>query len=119
MHCVDLGESFFLNLLFETDSYSNEYLLTKFGFDTAENEPCKVCPLSAYRSPSLALGITLAKKKRRCLLPDFECLDSVAELCSCQLRHAKARWEDAKLGKAKKGAENFPFPVSPLEQRDA
>ena len=20
-------------------------------FDTAENEPCKVCPLSAYRSP--------------------------------------------------------------------
>ena len=38
VHCVDLGESF-LNLLFETDSYSNEYLLAKFGFDTAENEP--------------------------------------------------------------------------------
>ena len=36
MHRVDLGESF---LLFETDSYSNEYLLAKFGFDTAENEP--------------------------------------------------------------------------------
>ena len=30
---------------------SNEYLLTKFDFDTAENELCKVCPLSAYRSP--------------------------------------------------------------------
>ena len=34
---------------------SNEYLLAKFGFDpaaaAAENEPCKVCPLSAYRSP--------------------------------------------------------------------
>ena len=30
---------------------SNEYLLPKFGFDTAENEPCKVCPPSAYRSP--------------------------------------------------------------------
>ena len=30
---------------------SNEYLLSKFGFDTAENEPCKACPLSAYRSP--------------------------------------------------------------------
>ena len=29
---------------------SNAYLLGKFGFDTAENEPCKVCPLSAYRS---------------------------------------------------------------------
>ena len=33
---------------------SNEYLLAKFGFDTAENEPCKVCPLSAYRSPRCA-----------------------------------------------------------------
>ena len=30
---------------------SNKYLLAKFGFDTAENELCKVCPLSAYRSP--------------------------------------------------------------------
>ena len=30
---------------------SNKYLFAKFGFDTAENEPCKVCPLSAYRSP--------------------------------------------------------------------
>ena len=41
---------------------SNEYLLTKFGFDTAENEPCKVCSLSAYRSPrfdgvSLVFGV--------------------------------------------------------------
>ena len=26
-------------------------MLAKFGFDTAENEPCKVCPLSAYRDP--------------------------------------------------------------------
>ena len=25
------------------DSYSNEYLLAKFGFNTAENEPLKVC----------------------------------------------------------------------------
>ena len=33
------------------DPNSNEYLLAKIGFDTAENEPCKVCPLSAYRSP--------------------------------------------------------------------
>ena len=30
---------------------SNEYFLAKFGFDTAENQPRKVCPLSAYRSP--------------------------------------------------------------------
>ena len=34
---------------------SNAYLLAKIGFDTAENEPCKVCPLSAHRSGSLSL----------------------------------------------------------------
>ena len=46
MHCVDLGVSFsmsrFLNLLFETDSYSNEYLLGEIGVDTADNEPTEV-----------------------------------------------------------------------------
>ena len=31
---------------------SHEYLLAKLDFDTAENEPSKVCPLSAYRSRS-------------------------------------------------------------------
>ena len=41
---------------------SNGYLLAKFGFDTAasqpaENEPCKVCPLSVYRSPRYGLLI--------------------------------------------------------------
>ena len=30
---------------------SNAYFVAKFGFDTAENEPFQVCPLSAYRSP--------------------------------------------------------------------
>ena len=39
---------------------SNEYLLAKFGFDTAENEPCKVCPLSAYRSPRLCFVVLRA-----------------------------------------------------------
>ena len=33
---------------------SNEYLLAKIGVDTAENEPCQVCPLSAYGSPRYA-----------------------------------------------------------------
>ena len=42
---------FFLNILFESDPYSNEYLVAKNGFDTAEKEPCKVFPLSVYRSP--------------------------------------------------------------------
>ena len=31
--------------------FANDYLLAKYGFNTAENEPCKVCPLSPYRSP--------------------------------------------------------------------
>ena len=38
-----LSMSLLLNLLFETDSYSNEYLLAKLGVDTAENGPLKVC----------------------------------------------------------------------------
>ena len=33
----------FSQFLFERDSYSNEYSLAKFGVDTAENEPLKVC----------------------------------------------------------------------------
>ena len=31
----------FLNLLFERDSYSSEYLLAKIGLDAAEDEPSK------------------------------------------------------------------------------
>ena len=33
----------FLNLLFELDSYSNDYLVAKIGLDTAKNESLKVC----------------------------------------------------------------------------
>ena len=29
---------------------SNEYVVAKISVDTAENEPCKNCPLSVYRS---------------------------------------------------------------------
>ena len=32
-----------LNLLFEQIANSNEYVLAKLGFDTAENEPSQVC----------------------------------------------------------------------------
>ena len=35
---------------------SKEYLLANFGFDTAENEPCKVCPLSVYSFPRSVLA---------------------------------------------------------------
>ena len=40
-HLVDLVKSFptFLNFLFKQIANSNEYLLAKFGVDTAENEP--------------------------------------------------------------------------------
>ena len=38
----ELSMSPFLNLLFETDSYSNAYLLAKIGVDTVENEPLEV-----------------------------------------------------------------------------
>ena len=31
--------------------FSNEYFLAKVGIDTAESEPCKVCPLSASPDP--------------------------------------------------------------------
>ena len=48
------------------------YLVAKFGFYEAENEPCKVCPLSVYviiiitdppRDPTEPLAI--AKKRQR------------------------------------------------------
>ena len=42
---------------------SNEYLLAKIGFDTAENQPCKVWPLSVYRSPRFAFKCSYAKIK--------------------------------------------------------
>ena len=35
----------FSQFLFERDSYSNEYMLANIGFDTAENKPCKACPI--------------------------------------------------------------------------
>ena len=32
-------------------SLSNAYLLANFGFDTAEDEPCKVCPIERCSQP--------------------------------------------------------------------
>ena len=40
VYCVDLGERFHMSI------YYLLILLAKIGFDTAENQPCKVCPLS-------------------------------------------------------------------------
>ena len=35
---------------------SNAYLLTTFGFDTAENEPCKVWPIAALAGSGSGVG---------------------------------------------------------------
>ena len=41
---------------------SNEFLLAKFGFDTAENKPCKVCPQVSTLGarPTETLRVTFA-----------------------------------------------------------
>ena len=36
---------------------SNAYLLAKFGFDTAENEPSKVCPIEPRRVLRVPAGV--------------------------------------------------------------
>ena len=40
---------------------SNEYVIAKIGFDTAENKPCNFCPLSAYRSPRFHYEFVLSQ----------------------------------------------------------
>ena len=64
---------------------SNAYFLAKFGFDTEENEPCKVCPLSGYsyyyRSPRFNEDMTLPPIRVGYLLNAFlACMRSVLGL---------------------------------------
>ena len=47
--------------LFQIDPNSNECLLAKFGFDTAENEPCKV--FRKYRIISIFRALGNLKSK--------------------------------------------------------
>ena len=61
--------SLFLNLLFETDSYSNEYLLAKFGFDAAENEPLELIDLVYFNLGSEASVL---------IAPELACLTKAA-----------------------------------------
>ena len=42
----------------------NAHTLAIGGVDTAENEPCKVCPLSVYRSPRYMLEYAAPLQKR-------------------------------------------------------
>ena len=54
MRCVDLSESFPTN--------SNENLLAKFAFDTAENEPLQDCFKIARLAPKNASKITRQRR---------------------------------------------------------
>ena len=72
-----------LNLLFEQDSYSNAHFLTKFGFDTAENER----PVKFARSDD--------RDKRRARLATGRCTAS----------SAGRRARGARLGRLRAGRE--------------
>ena len=62
---------------------SNAYFLAKFGFDTAENEPFQVCPLSAYRSPRWSPFFTKRGQQRNALMiPTSHDLNFHPSLCS-------------------------------------
>ncbi|CAE7588047.1 unnamed protein product [Symbiodinium natans] len=81
-----------------------------------------ICPTLHERPP--ALGVASSQTTATC--PDRTAVSFVPmDLAALQgagtlavklreLKAAKERWEDLKLGKAKKEAETFPFPVSAL-----
>ena len=48
------------SISFRTDSYSNEYLVAKIGFDTAEKKPCKVCPTTSIRKADTSRNLRSA-----------------------------------------------------------
>ena len=50
MHCVDLGESFLTSIYLQNSTSIQPRTAA------AENEACKVCPLSAYRFPRSITG---------------------------------------------------------------
>ena len=41
---------------------SNEYLLAKFGLDTAKNEPCQVCPTAGAGSSALQEALAVERE---------------------------------------------------------
>ena len=43
---------------------SNAYLLAKIGFDTAENEPCQVCPTGGPQGPAARAAGSLGRRSR-------------------------------------------------------
>ena len=64
VHRVDLDEEL-----------SNAYLLAKFRFDTAENEPCKVCP-GAEDAPGVLLHALVTDREPGSAVRDLQAADS-------------------------------------------
>ena len=54
---------------------SHEHFIAKVGFDTAESEPCKVCPLSVYSSPRSLLLLQIPQVQGARCAP-VDCLQS-------------------------------------------
>ena len=59
---------------------SNAYLLAKFGFDTAENEPCQVCPNPAESCAQRRRGSPLRMVCKKAILPGVP-IDEELWLC--------------------------------------
>ena len=51
---------------------SNAYFLAKFGFDTAENEPCKVCPISVNTEAGGAESVAARVNERAAARRDLQ-----------------------------------------------
>ena len=76
---------------------SKEYLLAKFGFDTAENEPCKVCPLSVYRPPRYLNTKIFRVRPGSASFTDALCSGKLPMTASC---HANISCVSDRLGTA-------------------
>ena len=77
---------------------SNKYLLATCGFDTAENEPCKVCPLYAYRSPRFLDDLGKHDKNKDDKIVDSPEVEAdLAHVKEAQQNMAKDEQEERKL----------------------
>ena len=103
MHCVDLGESFpvsfqvpFLNILFETDSYSQEYLVTHLKLETGyprapspEPEPPAPSPSAGFPPvPAPKWSRSLPYAQNRCNLYLMDALGSqIVEILTLRVQY--------------------------------
>ena len=107
MHCVDLGESI------PTHIYLQKF---KFGFDTADNEPFQVCPLSAYRSPRFVHG-DIAAEGDYVLIPEGMSAETTVDMLKeVNAKVRKLVWfrEMKRANKSRVSFKWEPFSVSPI-----